>query len=337
MDNLIILSGNSNVPLAERIANKLNVEFRKDNIPTMFANTEYHSRIHSNLRGKDVFIVNTGYVNNELHMSVNDIIFETLLLVDACRRSMASSVNIIMPNFPYARGDKKDEPRAPIPAKLVCNLFSSIKVDRFVSVDLHSTQIQGFMDVPFDNLYSSNLIINRLTEDLFKDYTLEQMQERFIVVAPDAGASKKTLLFSSRLKLNTIIMHKQRSYSKKSTIERTFIVQENGLKDYQNKTAIIIDDLADTCGTLVTAANTLHKNGLKDIICVLTHGIFSKDAIAKINKCPHIKTIYVSDSIPQEKNLTLCDKLKVYTLSDLLADCIKRITLRNPISELFAF
>lgn len=337
MDNLVILSGNSNIKLAEEIARILKLKLNKADIPTLFANSEYHSRIHSNLRGKDIFIVNTGYINKKKQLSVNDIIFETLILVDACRRSMASSVNIIMPNFPYARGDKKDEPRAPIPAKLVANLLSSVKIDRLVSVDLHSTQIQGYMDIPFDNLYSSNLVIDCLETNLFKGMSLEEIQNKFIVVSPDAGATKRTLAFSSRMRLNTIIAHKQRSYDKKNTIDKTILIQENGQTDYIGKTAIIFDDIADTCGTLISVVNTLVEYGITKIICVITHGIFSRDAIDKINNCEYIKEIYVSDSIPQEENLKICSKLRIFTLSELLADCIRRIILRFPISELFAY
>jgi ribose-phosphate pyrophosphokinase len=337
MNNLVILSGNSNVTLAKKISNNLKIELNVENIPTMFSNTEYHSRIHDNVRGKDVFIINSGCVNKDKRMSVNDIIFETLILVDACRRSMASSVNIIMPCYPYARGDKKDEPRAPIPAKLVANLLTSVKIDRLVSVDLHATQIQGYIDIPFDNLYSVNLVINCLEKNIFKNFNLEERQQKFIVVSPDAGATKRTLSFSSRMKLNTIIMHKQRSYIKKSVIEKTIIIHENGESTFRNKTAIICDDIADTCGTLIRASETLIDNGIKDIICVVTHGIFSKDALEKINKCEYIKEFYVSDSIPQEQNIKICKKIKVFTLSNLLSDCIQRIIMGDPISELFAF
>ena len=334
MNNVVILSGNANIKLAQDIGNKLKINLNLNNIPSMFANTEFHSRIHDNLRGKDIFIINSGCINKSKNLSINDIIFETLILVDACRRSMASSVNIIMPNYPYARGDKKDEPRAPIPAKLVSNLFTSVKIDRLVSIDLHSTQIQGYIDIPFDNLYSLNLVIDVLNEHLFKNLTLEEKQNKFIVVSPDAGATKRTLSFSSRMKLNTIIMHKQRNYIKKSTIDKTIMISDEVI---DNKTAIICDDIADTCGTLIRACESLVNKGIKDIICVVTHGIFSNDAIKKINECDYIKEFYVSDSIPQDENIKLCSKLKVYTLSDLLADCIRRIIMKESISELFAY
>ena len=335
MENVVLLSGNSNIHLASQIAEKLGIQLNENNIPSMFANTEWHPQIQDNLRGKDIFIVQSGCINKEKNLSVNDIIIETLILVDACRRSAASTVNIIMPIFPYARGDKKDEPRAPISAKLIANLFVSVKIDRLVSVDLHATQIQGFIDIPFDNLYSVNLVIDCFDKSIFKGLTVEDRQNKFIVVSPDAGAVKRTLSFSEKMKLNTIIMHKQRSYVKANTIEKTILIQENETEDYEGKTAIICDDIADTCGTLISAVDALVKHKINNIICVITHGIFSKDAIQKINQCHYIKKIYVSDSSPQEENMKQCPKLEVFTLSVLLSDVIERIITRKPISELF--
>ena len=276
MENVVLLSGNSNIHLASQIAEKLGIRLNENNIPSMFANTEWHPQIQDNLRGKDIFIVQSGCINKEKNLSVNDIIIETLILVDACRRSAASTVNIIMPIFPYARGDKKDEPRAPISAKLIANLFVSVKIDRLVSVDLHATQIQGFIDIPFDNLYSVNLVIDCFDKSIFKGLTVEDRQNKFIVVSPDAGAVKRTLSFSEKMKLNTIIMHKQRSYVKANTIEKTILIQENETEDYEGKTAIICDDIADTCGTLISAVDALVKHNIKNIICVITHGIFQK-------------------------------------------------------------
>ena len=338
MDNVVLLSGNSNVDLASKIAEKLGMKLNEKNVPTMFANTEWHPQIHDNLRGKDIFIVQSGCIHKSKNLSVNDIIIETLILVDACRRSAASTVNIIMPIYPYARGDKKDEPRAPIPAKLIANLFVSVKIDRLVSVDLHATQIQGFIDIPFDNLYSVNLVIDCFNKTIFKGLSVEDRQKKYVVVSPDAGAVKRTLSFSEKMKLNTIIMHKQRSYVKANTVEKTILIQENEEEDTnenEGKTAIICDDIADTCGTLLSVVNELVKHKITDIICVITHGIFSNNAIEKIDQCPYIKKIYVSDSVPQEENIKLCPKLEIFTLSTLLSDVIERVITRKPISELF--
>ena len=265
-----------------------------------------------------------------------------MILIDACRRAMAKSVNIIMPNFPYARGDKKDEPRAPIAAKLVANLLTCTKIDRLVSMDLHATQIQGFTDIPFDNIYSVKLVMDILNQSIFKDISLEERQKKYVVVSPDAGAAKRTLRFAQCMKLNTIIMHKQRDYSKSSSIEKTIIIHEKNPDSPLRatcvpQTAIICDDIADTCGTLISAINELIKYGIEDIICVITHGIFSRDALEKINNCKYISKFYVSDSIPQEENCKICPKLEVFTIGELMADVITRIMTCKPISELFVY
>jgi len=336
MENVVLLSGNSNVKLAKQIGEKLGLPIDERNVPTMFANSELRCRIHENLRGKDIFIVQTGCTNPKKNMSVNDIILETLIMIDACRRSMASTVTVIMPNYPYARGDKKDLARSPIPAKTIANLFESVKVDRFVSLDLHATQIQGYMDVPFDNLYSVNLVVNCLKQNVFKNITLEERQAKYVMVSPDAGAVKRTLSFSSRVKLNMMIMHKQRNYIKANTVDKTILIQEGGDKEsMKSKTAIVCDDIADTCGTLVSAINSLENYGITKVICVITHGVFSKDALEKINNCKNILEFYVSDSIPQEENQRICPKLKVFTISNLLGEVIKRIVTKSSISELF--
>ena len=178
MENTLLLTGNSHVKLATKIAQHLGHTLLPQNIPTTFANGEIRTRIYDNLRGRDVFIVQSGCGSES--QSVNDVIMETLLLVDACRRSMASTVNIIFSNFPYARGDKKDIARSPIAAKLVCNLLQATRIDRLVSVDLHSTQIQGFIDIPFDNLYSIKLVKECLETQVFPHLSIEQRQHQYI-------------------------------------------------------------------------------------------------------------------------------------------------------------
>ena len=336
MNHIVLLSGNSNIKLTQDISRVLEIPFNKRNIPSQFANTEIRSKIYDDLRGKNVFIVQSGCRNLEKNLSVNDTLFELLVLVDSCRRSMAASVNIIMPYYPYSRSDKKDEPRSPIAAKLVANLLESTKIDRLVSIDLHAAQIQGFLDTPFDNLYSSSLVIDKLNSTVFKDLSLEKKQEEFIVVSPDAGAAKRTLSLAKRMNLNTIIMHKQRDYSKPGNIEKTMIINDSG-NNFKGKKAIICDDIADTCGTLISAINELVKFGFEDIVCVITHGIFSKNAIEKINDCKYISKFIVSDSIPQEENCKKCSKLKIFSISELMADVIMRIQFGSPISDLFVF
>ena len=337
MNDIVLLCGNSNVKLAKDIAKCLKLSLNEQNIPSQFANTEIHSKILDDLRGKNVYIIQSGCRNIKKNLSVNDIIFELLVLVDSCRRSMAASVNIIMPYYPYSRSDKKDEPRAPISAKLLANLLESTKIDRLVSIDLNAAQIQGFLDTPFDNLYSAILVIDKLDNTIFKNLTLEERQKKFIVVSPDAGGAIRTLALAKHMKLNTIIMHKQRDYSKPNYVEKTIIIHDDTSNKVFGKKAIICDDIADTCGTLVSAINELVKFGFEDIICVITHGIFSNNAIEKINNCKYISKFIVSDSIPQVENCKKCPKLEVFSISSLMADVIERIQCVGPISELFVY
>lgn len=260
---------------------------------------------------------------------------ELLVIIDACRRSMALSVNIIMPFFPYSRSDKKDEPRAPISVKLIANLLEATKINRLVSIDLHAAQIQGFLDTPFDNLYSAILVNKFLNKTLFKDLSLDEKQKKFIVVSPDAGATKRTFAIAKIMKLNTLIMHKQRDYTKSGTIERTLLIGNND--NNYHKIALICDDIADTCGTLISSIKELEKNGINKVICVITHGIFSKNALEKINKCNNIEKIIVSDSIPQAENCRLCKKIEVFSIAKLMANVIERIQNGRPISDLFEY
>lgn len=335
MNNIVLLSGNSNIQLAKDIAKNLNLNLNVDNIPTQFANSEIRCKIVDELRGKNIFIVQSGCNNIANNLSVNDIIMELLVIIDACRRSMALSVNIIMPFFPYSRSDKKDEPRAPISAKLIANLLESTKINRLVSIDLHAAQIQGFLDTPFDNLYSAILVNKFLNKTLFKDLSLDERQKKFIVVSPDAGATKRTFAIAKIMKLNTLIMHKQRDYTKPGTIERTLLIGNND--NNEDKIALICDDIADTCGTLISAIKELEKNGINKVICIITHGIFSKNSLEKINKCDNIKKFIVSDSIPQGENCRLCKKIEIFSIAKLMADVIERIQNGKPISDLFEY
>ena len=314
--DVVVLSGNSNVILADRIAQHLNLSFNYDNLPSQFSNGEVRCQIKDDLRGKHIFIVQSGCGNPKLGLSINDTLMEAFLLIDACRRSMAATVNIIMPCYPYARGDKKDEPRAPIPAKLVSYLLDATKVDRIIAMDLHAGQIQGFTDKPFDNLYSIGLVLQSLDQQLFREVSQEQRQDRYIVVAPDAGATKRTVKFAKAMMLDTIIMHKQRNYSQISTVEKTVLVHESNSQNFSGKTAIICDDMADTCGTLIKSVEELVKNGIEDVICVITHGVFSGNALDKINGCSYIKQVFVSDSIPQQDNVEKCSKIQVFSISE---------------------
>jgi len=330
LDNIVLLSGNSNKTLSEKISIYLDIHLCKCKI-SKFSNTEIKISICENIRNKDVFIIQTG--TNDINNSINDYIMETLLLIDACKRSMANTINLIMPCYPYARQDKKDSSREPISAKLFANMLTVAGITRLVVLDLHASQIQGFFDIPVDNIYSLNLVIQYVNKFLFNNMSITEKQEKYIVVSPDAGATKRTLRFAQNMQLNTIIMHKQRNYEKENTIENTILIGDTtNLKD---KTAIICDDMCDSGGTLIKVIENLQKNGIQNVIVIITHGIFSGKCIERLNNCKIINKIIVSDTICQKKNKEILNKLEVFSISELMGNVISNIINGNSLSLLF--
>ena len=333
MENSVLLCGNSHPNLGEKISKILGIPLC-ERVCDKFSNTEIRLKIVNNIRNKDVFIIQTGTYLSDRSYSINDYLMETLIMIDACRRSMVKTINLIMPCYPYARQDKKDESREPITSKLVANMLCSAGIDRVVVMDLHSAQIQGFFDIPVDNIYSLNLVIEYLEKNLFNGYTEEERMNKYVVVSPDAGATKRTLKFAKVMKLNTVIMHKQRNYSKKSCVEKMLLIGDHD--DVKNKTAIILDDMTDTFGTVgATVRLLVDEYGAKDVICLVTHGILSGPAIDRINGCKYLKKVIVSNSIPQNINCKKCEKLEVFDISDLLSEVIKRVVSGGSLSELF--
>ena len=325
---MLIISGSSNKKLSETISHNL----YKELVPCdlyKFKNGETGIKINKTIRGNDVVIIQTGYSKE---ISVNDIVIETILLIDACRRSSANSITLVMPCYPYARQDRKDSSRAPISAKVVADMFTLSGLNRMVCMDLHASQIQGFMNIPVDNLYSVKLVNQKLVEL----YGIDDDEERskYILVAPDAGAVKRTLKFAQIMKMKKCMMHKERDYSKPGTVKKTILVCEDGL-DVTGKTAIITDDIIDSGGTFIKACETLIEKGFSEVIGVITHGYFTSDAIKKINDSNDIKKIIISNSICQDQNLPQCPKLELIDVSDQLAEAIKIIHEGGSMSELF--
>ena len=330
LDNIVLLSGNSNKALSEKISIYLDIHLCKCKI-SKFSNTEIKINICENIRNKDIFIIQTG--TNDSNNSVNDYIMETLLLIDACKRSMANTINLIMPCYPYARQDKKDSSREPISAKLFANMLTTAGITRLVVMDLHASQIQGFFDIPVDNIYSLSLVIQYVNKNLFNNMSISEKQKKYIVVSPDAGATKRTLRFAQNMQLNTIIMHKQRNYEKENTIDNTILIGDTtNLKD---KTAIICDDMCDSGGTLIKVIENLETNGIQNVIVIITHGIFSGKCVERLNNCETISKIIVSDTICQNNNLKLLNKLEIFSISQLMGNVITNIINGNSLSLLF--
>lgn len=331
MNDIKIIIGNSCQSLGNSIANIMKLQ-PLTCILDKFSNGEIRVEIKESVRNEDIYIIQTGYSNSNNGYNTNDYLIETLIIVDACKRSMAKSINIIMPYYPYSRQDKKDEARSPISAKLFANLLTTSGINRLVVMDLHSSQIQGFFDIPVDNIYSIKLVIEYFNNNIFSLLDDTEKEKKYVVVSPDAGSLKRTICFAKAMGLDTAILHKQRNYSKKNTVDHSFLISNNDLK---NKTAIICDDMCDTAGTLIKGIDALVENGIKDVIIVITHGIFSGSAIERINNCKYIKRIIVSNSIYQEYNQKICSKIEIFHIESLLSKIIEKLVSCGSISELF--
>lgn len=325
---MLIISGSSNVNLAKSITDKLFTKLVDCNL-YKFNCGETGIQINETVRGNDIVIVQTGY-NRDI--SVNDIVMETGLLIDACRRSSAKSITLIMPCYPYARQDRKDSSRSPISAAFIANMFEMAGLNRIVCMDLHSPQIQGFFRIPVDNLYSIKIVHQKLIDLYHIDN--DEEREKFFFISPDAGAVKRTLKFANIMKMKMCLMHKERDYSKPGTVAKNIMICEDSV-DFSGKTAIITDDMVDSGGTFIKACDTLIEKGFDSVVGVITHGYFTKDALKKINEAVSIKKIIVSNSINQDKNLEECPKLELLDVSGQLAESIRIIHDGGSMSNLF--
>lgn len=327
MENIRLISGRSNIELANNVASYLGLSLTPVEIKD-FNNGEIYVQILDNVRGKDIYVIQTG-VKDDQH-SLNDYIMELEIIADSCRLSSAKSVTAIIPNFPYARADKKDMPRTSITGSLIARKLKNVGIDRIVSMDLHSGQIQGFIDIPFDNLYAMKLIIPFINQNVFLS---NEDKQNYVLVSPDAGGIKRILSYAKHLEMPHIIMHKQRDYTKISVVQNTMVIGDKTV--LKGKTAILIDDIIDTMGTMLATSHELMEAGAKDIIIIATHGIFSGQAIERINNAEHIKAVIVTNSISQSANMEKCSKIKTIDTADLFAKVICRIVTGDSISELF--
>ncbi len=328
MDKVRIVSGRSNVPLAESISKELRIPITKTVVES-FHNTEIRVEVSENIRGCHVFIVTSGN-GNLPNISTNDYIFETLLFIDACKRSGATTVNVIFASYPYARSDKKDKPRVPIAGALVSRVLEAAGCKTIVSMDLHAGQIQGFTTLPFENLYAIGLHIENIKTNIFGDLSPEEINNKYVLVSLDVGGSRRVKEYAKRLGMKYALMDKQRDYTKPGTVLKSVTVGDVG-----GKIAICVDDMLDTCGTMVAGVNDLKSHGALSAIIAVTHGIFSGPAIERINGCDFIDSVYVVDTIDQCNNTTICPKLRVLKSGKIFAETIRCLCDRGSISELF--
>lgn len=330
MDKVRVIAGRSNIPLAESIAKYLGISLVKCTIID-FANGEIYVEIQENIRGMNVFFIQTGANAPDGKLSINDYYVEALEVADACRRSDVASIGIIYPTFPYARSDKKNKPRVSIMSSVIANGLKDAGYTRIVCMDIHAGQIQGFVTMPFDNLYAIKLQLDYLRKVIFDGLTSDQINNQYILVSPDVGGSKRIRDFAKRLCMPYAIMDKQRDYSKPGTVLESVLIGHN-VKD---KTAIVVDDMADSMGTMISAVNDLRIHGVNKVIIVVTHGVLSGPAIDRINNCNMISDVIVTDTIDQSVNLTNCSKLRIVETGPLFGEVIKRLGSGVSISELF--
>ncbi|KAF5098828.1 hypothetical protein D0Z00_001887 [Geotrichum galactomycetum] len=311
-NSIKLLAGNSHPELAKAVASRLGLELSRIAV-SQYANQETSVTIGESVRDEDVFIIQTGCGE------VNDYLMELLIMIHACKTASARRITAVIPNFPYARQDKKDKSRAPITAKLMANMLQTAGCNHVITMDLHASQIQGFFDVPVDNLYAEPSTLNYIRQNI--DY------KNAIIVSPDAGGAKRAASLADKLDLNFALIHKERQ--KANEVSRMVLVG-----DVQDKICILVDDMADTCGTLVKAADTLISNGAKSVIALVTHGIFSGAAVERINNSP-LERVVCSNTVPHDAMQQVCPKLDHIDISPTLAESIRRLHNGESVSYLF--
>ena len=332
--NSYIISTNSHKKLATDLSNLSNIPIIDSDI-IYFSNSEIRTSIKTSIRGKNIFIITSPYYNKKDGFSINDYIMETYLLIRNCRISDAANITLICPCYPYARQDKKDNSRTCISAKDIADLFTTAGINRIVSFDLHSAQIQGFFNIPCDNFYCINMIHQYLvnTHNINKNFD-KSLDSEFVIIAPDEGALKRVQTYANKFKMPFMVVSKERDYTQINKVDKAVLIGDK--KYLEGRTAIIIDDMADTCGTVIKVGDVLMSKGAKDIIIIVTHGILSGQALDRINSTDYIKEVVVSDTLPQEENMKKCDKLKTFSIAPMLSEAITRLDKGGSLSEIFS-
>ena len=307
-----ILSGTSNPKLSKEISKLLKLKLVNTNIKR-FSDGEIYIEINENIRGNSVFVIQS--TSNP----ANDNLMELLLCIDALRRSSAKNITAVIPYYGYARQDRKVVPRTSISAKVVANLITNAGASRVVTVDLHAGQIQGFFDMPVDNLF---------TTPLFARYIKKKLKnKKLICVSPDVGGVQRTRGLATKIKADLAIIDKRRPKPGKSQVM-------NIIGDVKGKTCIIVDDIIDSGGTIVNAVDALKKSGATEVYVFITHAVLSGDATNKIKKSK-IKKLIITDTIDNSKKIKNNNKIEVLSISSLMAEAIKRISNSTSVSDLF--
>ena len=309
-NGLKLFSGRSNTSLAEEIAGSLKIPLGKILI-TDFSDGEIYVQIQENVRGEDVFLVQSTCSPGNSHL------MELLIMIDAFRRASAERITAVIPYYGYARQDRKVQPRVPITAKLVANLLTAVGTDRVLAMELHAGQIQGFFDIPVDHLFATPVLI---------DYVLSKKMENIIIVSPDAGGVERARAFAKRLDASLGIIDKRREAKNVSKVM-------NIIGDVKGKNVILVDDMVDTAGTLTESINALKDNGALNIYACCTHPVLSGPAVERINNSP-LNELIVTNTIPLSHKVK-SDKIKILSVAPLLGEAISRIHQGTSVSSLF--
>ncbi len=312
-DKIRVFCGNSNPDLAVKICKCLGVPLGVAKVKT-FSDGEILVEIGENVRGRDVYLIQSTC------SPTNDNLMELLIMMDAVKRASAATITAVIPYYGYGRQDRKVAPRTPISSKLVADLLTTAGADRVVTVDLHAAQIQGFFNIPVDNLYAAPVILSHLK-------TRFQSSDEIVMISPDAGGTERARAFAKRLGCTLAIIDKRRTGPNVAEVMHL-------IGEVRDKTAIILDDMVDTAGTLTQAAKALKAHGAKAIHACATHGVLSGPAIERINDSD-IEELIITDSVPLGDKAAKTSKITVLTVSELLAEAIRRIHEDESVSSLF--
>ena len=307
-----LLTGNSNKNLSQKISKFLKTKLVHSSI-RKFSDGEIYIEINENIRGNSIFLIQS------VSSPANDNLMELLLCIDALKRSSAKNITAVIPYFGYARQDRKVAPRTSISAKLVSNLITKAGADRIVTVDLHAGQIQGFFDIPVDNLFATPIFSRHIKKNI--------KGRNLICVSPDVGGVERTRALARKLDIGIAIIDKRRPTPGKSQVM-------NVIGNVNNKTCIIVDDIIDSGGTIVNAAQALINRGAKEVHVYITHGVLSGEAVEKIKKSK-IKKLVITDTIDNSSKVKKAKNIEVLSICNLLGEAIKRISNSTSVSDLF--
>ncbi len=311
LERIRIFSGNANPELSQKICNHLGVPLGKAHVST-FSDGETRVEIDENVRGMDVFIIQSTCP------PVNLTCMELLIMIDAMKRASADRITAVIPYYGYARQDRKVAPRAPISAKLLADLITTAGANRVLSMDLHAGQIQGFFNIPVDNLFATPILL---------DYFKERYTENTVIVSPDTGGVERARAFAKRLGASLAIIDKRRDGPNEAQVM-------NIIGNVEGKRVIILDDMIDTAGTVVQGCNALKEAGALEVAVCCTHPVLSGPAIERIESSS-LKEVVVTDTIPLHERARACNRLQVLSVARLLSEAVRRIYYNDSISSLF--